>query len=356
MTDVIQPGTHAGAHADIHPDIHADLDLGGRPGLRSGGHPGFHTGPAPVREAAGVFSLGALDRDVVHGLVERSCELYADPTAHRRPLAGKVVGVLFAKTSTRTRTAFTSGVVRLGGTPIAYGPNDLQTNTGETLLDTGRILGSMLDLLVARTAGPLDDLYTISRAGGIPVVNAMAAEEHPTQGICDLASIRMMRGSVDGARVLYLGEGNNTATALAEGLAHHTGCTAVFATPPGYGVPAGVLAAAAERGRALGTEITEVQDVAELPAETDFVYTTRWQTTGTVKNDDLWRETFRPFYVDDALMSRWPAAWFMHDLPANRGEEVSARTLDGPRSIAWSQARMKLASAMAVLEWVAGQR
>jgi ornithine carbamoyltransferase/carbamoyltransferase len=312
----------------------------------------FQPGSPPIREARGVFSLGALDRDVIHSLVSRSCELYQDPDAHQSPLAGKVVGVLFAKSSTRTRTAFTSGIAKLGGAPVAYGPNDLQTNTGETLLDTGRVLGAMLDLLVARTAGPLDELYLISRYGGIPVVNAMAAEEHPTQGICDLASIRMMRGEVGGARVLYLGEGNNTATALAEGLAHYSGCTAVFATPEGYGVPPGVLKSAADRGSLLGTRIAEVKTIAELPAEVDFVYTTRWQTTGTVKKDDAWRERFRPFYVDDALISRWPDAWFMHDLPAHRGEEVSARTLDGPRSIAWSQAGMKLASAMAVLEWL----
>jgi ornithine carbamoyltransferase len=89
----------------------------------------------------------------------------------------------------------------------------------------------------------------------------------------------------------------------------------------------------------------------ELPSNVDIVYTTRWQTTGTAKADPDWREVFRPFHVSEELMTRWPAALFMHDLPAHRGDEVSGKVLDGQRSIAWSQAAMKLASAMAILEW-----
>ena len=88
-----------------------------------------------------------------------------------------------------------------------------------------------------------------------------------------------------------------------------------------------------------------------VPADVDFVYTTRWQTTGTSKPDASWRETFRPFHIDETFLSGTPGALFLHDLPAHRGEEVSGAVLDGPRSVAWSQARMKLCSAMAVLEY-----
>jgi ornithine carbamoyltransferase len=309
-------------------------------------------GPPPSGDPLGLFSLGELPRQTVHRLVRRSRELFADHGAHDRPLDRRTVGILFTKTSTRTRTAFTVGTVALGGTPIAFGPGDLQTNTGESLADTGRVLGMMLDLLVARTAGPVEELRTVARQGGIPVVNAMSAEEHPTQGICDLATIALARGgAVDGVRLLYVGEGNNTATALAQGLSHFAGCAATFACPRGFGLPPEVLAEARRRAAALGTVLDEVHSLSALPERADFVYTTRWQTTGTSKTDPLWREAFRPFHVDRELMGRWPDAWFMHDLPAHRGEEVSAETIDGPRSIVWSQARMKLASAMAVLEW-----
>jgi ornithine carbamoyltransferase/carbamoyltransferase len=306
---------------------------------------------APSRAARGLLSLADLEPAELDRLVRRSVELHRDPAAHDRPLAGLVGGLLFTRTSTRTRTAFTVGIARLGGTPVAYGPADLQTATGETLEDTGRVLGSMLDLLVTRTAGPLAEMRAMA-AGGLPVINAMAAEEHPTQGICDLATITVHAGDPAGVRLLYLGEGNNSAVALAYGLAAVPRCTVTFATPPGYGLPAGVLAAA--RARAIGgTTLQEVHDVDQLPDAVDVVYTTRWQTTGTTKPDPGWRSVFRPFQVDQALLDRWPAAVFLHDLPAHRGEEVTAEVLDGPRSLAWLQAGMKLSSATAVLERVA---
>ncbi|HEY1617070.1 MAG TPA: ornithine carbamoyltransferase [Streptosporangiaceae bacterium] len=310
-------------------------------------------GPPPMHDPQGIYSLGELARPALHAMVGRSAELFADPGAHARPLEHRQVGMLFTRSSTRTRTAFTSGVLRLGGAPVSYGPHDLQTASGESLADTGAILGMMLDLLVVRTAGPVAELRELSAHGGIPVINAMAAEEHPTQGICDLATIAMARGCVDGTRLLYIGEGNNTAVALAHGLSAYPGCEVTFVTPPGYGLPPGVLARAAQRGAASGTSLAEFHSMTRLPHAVDIVYTTRWQTTGTTKPDAGWRETFRPFFVNAALLARWPGALFMHDLPACRGEEVAAEVLDGPASIAWPQARMKLASAMAALEWAA---
>jgi ornithine carbamoyltransferase len=304
-----------------------------------------------INGSHGIFSLGDLSVEDMHRMVDRSGALYADINAHDLPLRGSLAGLLFTKTSTRTRTAFTAGVIRLGGTPVTYGPNDLQTNTGESLADTSRVLGAMLDLLITRTSGPVEEMRMFSRHGGIPVINAMAAEEHPTQGICDVAMIKVVRGAVDGVRLLYIGEGNNTAVALAHGLAHYPACTTTFLTPPGYGLPPGVLPAASRRGAAVGSSFAELHSMSELPDKVDIVYTTRWQTTGTAKADPSWRQAFRPFFVTTELMERWPDCWFMHDLPANRGEEVSAEVLDGPRSLAWSQVRMKLTSAMAVLEF-----
>jgi ornithine carbamoyltransferase len=98
--------------------------------------------------------------------------------------------------------------------------------------------------------------------------------------------------------------------------------------------------------------VEEVHDLDRVSGDFDVVYTTRWQTTGTSKPDPAWRERFRPFHVDSAVLRRWPSAFFMHDLPAHRGEEVSGAVLDGPRSIAWTQAQMKAASATAVMEWL----
>ena len=306
--------------------------------------------PQPVPET-GLFSLNDVDPTDINRLVQRSTELFRDLDAHDHPLTGSNVGMLFTKTSTRTRTAFAVGARRLGASVISYGPADLQLNTGESLPDTGRILGAMLDALVARTAGPLGELRQLSRHGRIPVVNAMAAEEHPTQGICDLATMRLHLGELIGVKVLYIGEGNNTAVALAHGLARIVGSTLTLATPPGYGITEHELNNARRAGNRVGAEITPVFSMDDLPSDIDIVYTTRWQTTGTAKADPDWREVFRPFHVSEQVLAQWPAALFMHDLPAHRGDEVSGKVLDGKRSIAWSQATMKLASAMAILEW-----
>ncbi|MFF8382132.1 ornithine carbamoyltransferase [Streptomyces kanasensis] len=314
-----------------------------------------HHAPPRPRPERGLFSLSELTDAEVASLTARSVELFHDRRAHERPLEGSAVGVLFTKTSTRTRTAFTVGAIRLGGTPIAYGPHDLQLNTGESVHDTGRVLGSMLDLIAARTAAPVEEMKDLSRHGGIPVVNAMSAQEHPTQGLCDLATVMLARGDLSGVKVLYVGEGNNSAVALAHGLATVPGAHLWCATPRGYEVPERELRVAAERAAAVGAVVEQVDDPALAPPDVDFVYTTRWQTTGTSKPDPDWRETFRPFHVDDVLMRRFPQASFLHDLPAHRGDEVSGSVLDGPRSLAWTQAAMKLPSAMAVLEWAIGR-
>jgi ornithine carbamoyltransferase len=305
-------------------------------------------------EERGLFTLSDLETTELESLVARSCELFRDRRAHTRPLNGKIVGVLFARTSTRTRTAFTVGTIRLGGVPITYGPNDLQINTGESVRDTGRVLGRMLDAVVVRTAGPVAEMRELSRQEGLPVINAMAAEEHPTQGVCDLAAMLMEFGSLRGLSILYVGEGNNTAAALAYGLSRMPRCNVTFATPPGYGVSAAILGNARKWATEGGGSVTQVHDMDDLPGSVDVVYTTRWETTGTVKDDPGWREKFRDFYVDERLLRRWPAAKLMHDLPAHRGQEVSGAVLEGPRSLAWSQAEMKLTSAMAILEWAAG--
>lgn len=301
----------------------------------------------PARHVISLRDLA--DADIEH-IVERGARIAADPAAVQRVLAGRVLGVLFTKTSTRTRTSFTAGALRLGAQVIAYGPNDLQVNTGETLEDTAKVLGGMLDGLVVRTAGPPEEMRAFA-AHCPAVINAMSADEHPTQALADLTTMSARFGRIKELRVLYVGEGNNTAAALALSLSRFRGVELELRTPPGYGLAPGVLEEAnALTGRS-GGRVRERHDMAGLPAQVDIVYTTRWQTTGTAKPAPDWRETFAPFRVDGAVMDRYPDAFFMHDLPAHRGEEVTADVLDGPASIAFDQARTKLHSAMAVLEW-----
>jgi ornithine carbamoyltransferase len=290
------------------------------------------------------------DADLRH-LVDRGVQFSAGTAARTRPLAGLVAGVYFRKTSTRTRTAFTTGAMRLGADVITYGPDDLQTNTGETLADTGRVFARMLDLLVVRTAGDPAELRAYADQDRMAVVNAMTADEHPTQGLTDLTTLARHFGTVEGLRVLYLGEGNNSAAGIALALSRFPGTELHLRTPAGYGLGPGVLSTAQALAEGSGSIVVERHDMDALPVGVDAIYTTRWQTTGTTKADPDWRERFAPFRVTGALWEHSPKAVFLHDLPAHRGEEVTAEVLDGPASIAFDQAENKLHSAMAVLEW-----
>ncbi|WP_269858149.1 ornithine carbamoyltransferase [Streptomyces sp. RPT161] len=302
----------------------------------------------PVRH---LLSLNDVTDEELYALVRRSHEYARGTLQPNGPLAGRVVGTYFRTTSTRTRTAFSVGALRLGAQLVAYGSGDLQENTGEAAIDTGRVLGMMLDGLVARTSAGADELRTMASWNSMSVVNAMTEDEHPTQAITDLSAMLTALGRLEGLRVLYVGEGNNTAAALALALPRYRGAELHLRTPAGYGLPQPALNRAAEYATAHQALVEENHHMDGLPDEVDVVYTTRWQTTGTTKDDPDWRQTFSPFRVDSVLMKRYPSAVFMHDLPAHRGEEVDADVLDGERSIAFQQAAHKLYGAMGVLEW-----
>jgi ornithine carbamoyltransferase len=143
--------------------------------------------------------------------------------------------------------------------------------------------------------------------------------------------------------------------ALARALCRFQGVHLELRTPPGHGLPPEVSDMAVARGAARGAVVVERHDMRDLPADTDVIYTTRWQTTGTVKSDADWRDVFAPFQVDASLWQDSPKAVLMHDLPAHRGDEITGEILDGPNSIAFTQAGFKLWSAMAVLEWCCGR-
>ena len=304
-----------------------------------------------------LLSISDLSDDELRYLVSRGAQyatrFAAGTVGTESPLAGHVVGVYFRKTSTRTRTAFSTGALRLGAQIVTFGPNDLQENTGESSDDTARVLSSMLDVLVARTTGTQEELERWAQQDRMSVINAMTGPEHPTQAVADLTSMMLHFGRIDGLRVLYIGEGNNTAAALALSLSRYPSVELYLVTPPGYGLSPATSAAAAQLAEQSGCTVVETSDLSVPPSEVDIVYATRWRTTGTSKPDPNWMDTFAPYLVDEKLMARYPDAVFMHDLPAHRGEDVTAEVLDGPTSIAFRQAENKLYSAMAVMEWCA---
>jgi len=301
-----------------------------------------------------LLSLADLEPSDIVDIVNRTERIATGRQEGVPSLSGKAVGIYFCKTSTRTRTAFSLGAAQLGATVVAYGPHDLQLNTGETVQDTARVLSEYLDALVIRTAECIDEMKLFASQQSMSVINAMSDTEHPTQALADLAMLQRYFGQLRGLTVLYLGEGNSTAAGLALAISKVPQMHLTLLTPDGYGLPQEIFAQSQRFARRSGSQIEQYHDLAYLPQQVDVVYTARWQTTGSSKSDPHWRTAFRPFTVTERLMesvSKAAGTIFMHDLPAVRGEDVTSDVLDGSQSIAFQQAGNKLFGAMAVLEW-----
>lgn len=298
-----------------------------------------------------VLSLQDLDHQTVRSLIGRAVDM-ADPARRGTPLAGRVVGVYFNKASTRTRSAFSAAALRLGGDVMPYSASDLQVTTGETWADTARVMSGYLDALVMRTNGPLAQMREIAEASRMPVINALSEHEHPTQAIADLATLHEHFGDLKDRSILYVGEGNSSAAALAMAAAAVPGLRLTLVTPRGYGLRPEVTDAVKLLGQ--GSDlIQEHHDIGDLPRGVDAVYATRWQTMGVRHGRNDWLAAFDGFKVTREMMRSVGGAdtVFLHDLPAMRGLDVDDEVLDGPESLAWRQAFHKMTSAMAVLEW-----
>src|SRR5256885_7671290 len=197
-------------------------------------------------------------------------------------------------------------------------------------------------------------MRTFASQNEMAIVNAMSDTEHPTQALADLLTIKQTFGRLHGVKILYLGEGNNTASALATAVSMTEGMRLTLVTPEGYGLPSTVLETVNGFARQSGSFVEQHHDAVNLSNGFDVVYTTRWQTMGESKPDPNWKEKFIPYRVTQNLMERVSNGTntiFMHDLPAVRGDDVVDEVLDGPQSVAFRQAKNKLTSAMAVLTW-----
>lgn len=284
-------------------------------------------------------------------LVGRSVN-FAGADRPEEVLSGRAVGIYFSKASTRTRTSFWRAATRLGAEVITYGPDDLQLTTGESREDTARVLSLYLDGLVVRTNGEVEEIRRLGSCADLAVINALSSDEHPTQAVADLATLTERFGDLSGRHLLYVGEGNSSAAALAFGTALTPGFRLTLLCPPGYGVSASVLEAVEKLGEGKA-EVEQYGHPGAVAGPVDAVYTSRWQQMGVPKANTDWLQAFHAFRVDRALLDGLGAAHtiFMHDLPAVRGQEVDDEVLDGPRSIVWRQSYHKITAAMAVLEW-----
>ncbi len=290
------------------------------------------------------FLTGAeLSAAELDALIARAVELKQAPLSFR-PLAGRSVGLIFEKPSTRTRVSFEVGVYELGGHAVVLHSEELQLSRGEAVRDTAMVLSRHVAAIGVRT-GPDAMLEELAAYSAVPVINMLTARHHPCQALADLLTLREAYGSLDGLRVAYVGDGNNVARSLAL-LGTLAGMHVAVASPDGYALERDLpLPRGASGSLTLYTDPREAVDGAAA------VYTDVWVSMGDETTAQERRAALADYRVDDALLdAAAPGAFAMHDLPAHAGEEISAEVLYGPRQRIWDQAENRRHAQKALLE------
>jgi len=275
--------------------------------------------------------------------------------AGRRPiLQGQTLALVFEKPSLRTRASFEVAMKHLGGDCIYLSPPEVGLGDRETPADVARVLSRYVDCIAARTF-TTETVQQLADYSSVPVINALSEGEHPCQALADLLTVREKKGRLNGVTLAYIGDGNNVANslALAGGL---TGMHIRIASPDGYEVAPAVLDHATALAAESGGSVIQLREPEEAVVEADVVYTDVWASMGQEAEAGVRRENFAGYTVDSPLMKRArPDAIFMHDLPAHRGEEVTAEVLDGPQSAAFDQAENRLHAQKALLALILSQ-
>jgi len=279
----------------------------------------------------------------VLGLVRLAANVKAWPAAFDRALAGKTLGMLFEKRSTRTRVSFEVGMAQLGGHALFLSKDDLQLGRGETIEDTAKVLSRYLDGVMARVYAH-DTLVRLT-AGSIPIINGLSDLLHPCQVLADLQTLMEQKGRLEGLTLTYVGDGNNMAHSLIHGCAR-TGVRIRVATPAGYEPKAEIVLAA----RDAGGQVDLFEDPAAAVDGADAVYTDVWASMGQEEEAETRKRAFAPYQIDEALFAKAADdAIFLHCLPAHRGEEVTDGVVDHPRSVVFDEAENRLHAQKALL-------
>ncbi len=280
-------------------------------------------------------------------LISRAEQLAREPLASD-VLAGRSVGLIFQKPSTRTRVSFDVGVHELGGHPVVLRGDELQLSRGEALRDTALVLSRHFAAVGIRT-GPDAMVEELARYSSVPIVNMLTARHHPCQALADLLTLRQAHGELEGLRLAYVGDGNNVARSLAL-LGSMAGLHVAVASPPGYTLEAEIAPPAGAEGT-----ISLHTDPQEAVAGAVAVYTDVWVSMGDEETAEERRRDLAAYRVDDALLdAAAPGAFAMHDLPAHPGEEIAAEVLYGERQRIWDQAENRRHAQKALLELLVG--
>ena len=259
-------------------------------------------------------------------------------------LSGKTLGMIFEKSSTRTRVSFEVGMTQLGGYPLFLSSNDLQIGRGEPVEDTARVLSRFLDAIMIRTFEQAE-VEALAQYGSIPIINGLTDYCHPCQVLADLMTIREFKGKLEGLKMCFIGDGNNMMNSLIVG-ALRTGMSFSAACPEGYEPPQNII----EFGKQFGNRFEIVRNPLEASKNADVVYTDVWASMGQEEENKIREAAFEGYQVNSELMKQTnDECMVLHCLPAHRGEEVTAEVFEAHADEIFEEAENRLHAQKAVL-------
>ena len=292
------------------------------------------------------LTLLDLTSDELRSLIRRAHELKRGRQRGEinESLRHKVLGMIFEKSSTRTRVSFEAGMTQLGGAAMFLSPNDTQLGRGEPVEDTARVLSRMVDGIMIRTFAH-ETVETFAEYSTVPIINGLTDLVHPCQLLADMQTYFEHRGDIQGRTVAWIGDGNNMCHSYINA-ARRFDFRLRIACPEGYDPDPAILDPAAER-----CEI--VRDPMVAAEGVDLVVTDVWASMGQEEEQKQREAAFAGYQVTPELMARADEkALFMHCLPAHRGEEVAAEVIDAPDSVVWDEAENRLHAQKALLEFL----
>jgi ornithine carbamoyltransferase len=301
-----------------------------------------------------LLSLREYSRAEIEEIFDLARRMKARPGDYADALKRKSLAMIFQKPSTRTRVSFEVGMFQLGGQALFLGMDSIQIQRGETVADTARVLSRYVDGIMARVFAH-QDVVDLARYGTVPVINGLSDQLHPCQALADFFTLLERRGKLDGAKLAYVGDGNNVCHALMLGAAK-LGVSMAMACPTGYQPNPLILKSAIRDAQKEGTPAPVVTtDPMEAVKGADVVYTDVWTSMGQEGESEARVKAFKGFMVTPQMMAAaHKDAVFMHCLPAHRGEEVAAEVVDGPQSVIFDEAENRLHVQKALLTLLLG--
>ena len=296
------------------------------------------------------IDLCEVSADEISELLELASELKKKQRnkIEYKPLAGKVLAMIFTKSSTRTRASFEAGMYQLGGYPMVMNAADLQLGRGESIGDTARVLSRYADGIMIRTYAH-KDVEDLALYGSIPVINGLTDDVHPCQILADLMTVKEYKGRLKGIKLAYIGDGNNVANTLLQACPK-MGVDIAVATPAGYACRKKYTDQAAAAAAVTGASVNIYTDPVKAVNGADVVYTDTWISMGSESDKNERIPNFKGFEVNAELMAKAdPDAIFLHCLPAYRDMEVSDEVIDGPASVVFEEAENRLHAQKAIL-------